>query len=245
MKIIRKAIELIQSKIRSRYALKYETELILKHAFKNNKIKVVYDIGAHRGLWAEHMHRSVLPDANFILFEANPIHIEHLKALEFPYYISALTADEVGDVDFYSADDPVGSTGGSIYKEITSHYESIKARKIKATTLNTLVKQNTLPLPDFIKIDTQGAELDVIAGGIEAFKSAKFILIELPILEYNQGAPTFDEYKNKLEELGFFPISLSEIHKFGSVIIQLDFLFINKTLLSEKELSGLKLKLQK
>lgn len=242
MKLIKTIFTFILSKIRSSYALKSETESILRKAYVDGSINVVYDIGAHRGLWTTHMHKRVLPNANFILFEANPIHSEYLKSLNFPYYISALTANETGDVDFYSTDDLAGSTGGSIYKENTSHYEAIQARKIKATTLNILVDRHNLPIPDFIKIDTQGAEIDVIEGGIEIFKRAKFILIELPILEYNQGAPTFDTYNNKLAELGFYPVSISEIHKFGSVIIQLDFLFVNKILLSEKELNGLNLK---
>jgi hypothetical protein len=112
--------------------------------------------------------------------------------------------------------------------------------KLKASTLGEVAASKNLPQPDLIKIDTQGSELDIIAGGSAIFENAKWILIELPTLEYNVGSPDAGAYFARLNELGFLPVDLSEIHMFGSVVIQLDFLFANRRMIDPGVLVNLK-----
>ena len=56
---------------------------------------------------------------------------------------------------------------------------------------------------DLIKIDTQGTELDIINGGIETIKQARFLLMELSFLPYNEGGCMIDDVLAKTRELGF------------------------------------------
>lgn len=239
--LIKKILGHILSRIKPSRALKYQLHTILRNAYAENKINVVYDIGAHRGRWTREMI-DLMPKAEFILFEANPDHEHYLKDLNKPLFISVLTSKEVNNIEFYTRDDDAGSTGGSVYKEKTSQYQDVIARDLPTAKLSTISKKNKLPQPDFIKIDTQGAELDVIQSGIDIFRNANYILMELPVLEYNDGAPSFDSCMNQLLDIGFLPISTPEIHKFNSVIIQIDFLFINKRLIDRETLTGLKIK---
>jgi len=221
-------------------ALRNELISLLSRAYREGHILTVYDVGAHKGRWAEHMQR-VMPDARFILFEANPRHKEELAATGFEHYIGVLSRPDIMEVSFFSREDDAGSTGGSTYKEKTPQYRDIEPVRWPARTLASLVAEECLPAPDLVKLDTQGSELDVIAGGRELIAQAKYVLMELPVVEYNRGAPSIDAYLSVMRDLGFLPAAVSEIHRYGPIVIQLDLLFISRRLLEKAVLSGLQL----
>ena len=54
--------------------------------------------------------------------------------------------------------------------------------------MDDIVKERGFPLPDFVKIDVQGSEVDVITGGMNTFKSTSKLIVELQHTEYNKGA---------------------------------------------------------
>ncbi|MFA6315246.1 MAG: FkbM family methyltransferase [Candidatus Paceibacterota bacterium] len=55
----------------------------------------------------------------------------------------------------------------------------------------------------FIKIDTQGYEINVINGGLETFKLSPIIMIEVSYKSLYEGQPLFDDIYNKLTKMGF------------------------------------------
>lgn len=211
----------------------------LRSLYDAGQIKVIFDIGAHKGNWATAM-QTLMPDARMILFEANPLHAKDLESTGFEHHLGALSKPGVEECDFYSPDDFSGSTGGSYYREVTPGFDEMSGVKLKASTLAEVVTSKGLPQPDLIKIDTQGSELDIIAGGSSTFENAKWILMELPALEYNVGSPDAGAYFARLDELGFLPVDLCEIHMFGSVVVQFDFLFANKRLIDSNVLGSLR-----
>ena len=79
------------------------------------------------------------------------------------------------------------------------------------TTLSSLMKKHQLPQPDLIKIDVQGAEKSVIQGGIDIISSAQAVILEVQLLQYNQGAPLFLEIANLMDSLGFIIMDMFEI----------------------------------
>ena len=60
-----------------------------------------------------------------------------------------------------------------------------------------------LPKPDLIKIDVQGAELDILRGGKECLANAKDVILEAQHVDYNIGAPKFEEVIDFMKENGF------------------------------------------
>ena len=48
-----------------------------------------------------------------------------------------------------------------------------------------MVEKENLKLPNFIKIDTQGSEIDILKGSKNTLKNCNLIYLETPIIEYN------------------------------------------------------------
>jgi hypothetical protein len=63
---------------------------------------------------------------------------------------------------------------------------------------------------DFVKIDVQGAELDVLNGGTSIIRQADYVLIEIPVVEYNLNAAPPETILEKLTAMGFRCIDLTE-----------------------------------
>ena len=185
-------------------------------------------MGACRGIWTAQMKSSVLFDSDFFLFEANSQYEPYLKDLNskvpFVYNIEVLSSPDKEWVDFYKS----GDTGDSYYKETTAHYDNSVPTRLITTTLDSIIKRQNLPLPDFIKIDTQGSELDIFLGGSSAVESAKMIYMECPIINYNDSAPRIGEYISYMTSKDFIPVDIFEIHRSEGVLLQIDIMFVKK-----------------
>lgn len=183
------------------------------------RIDVVYDIGAHRGEWTKSV-RARLPGARFYLFEANAVHAAALRDSGDAFFIAVLSS-ESRLVDFYGT----GGPGDSYYREATEHYSGVSPQRIETTTLDHLVATHDLPLADLVKADVQGAELDVLRGGRHALKKAKLVLLECPLAEYNEGAPSMADYLRFMHESGFSPVAFVEAIWQQGAMVQVDVLF--------------------
>ncbi|MDC0903699.1 FkbM family methyltransferase [Pelagibacteraceae bacterium] len=193
---------------------------------KGLEINNVFDIGAFRGEWSNLLSKTSLKDKNFYLFEANKENEKYLKKLDFKYFFEVLS-DRNKEVEFYAD----VSTGDSYFVEQTSFYKkNIKPQIKKTITLDEIVVKKNLPFPNFIKIDTQGSELDILKGSQKSISKCSLIYLECPIIEYNLRAPNLDDYIKYLNSINFVPYDLCEIHKIDNILIQIDILFIKKSI---------------
>ena len=192
-------------------------------------ISTVYDIGAHKGDWALSIKKS-LPAADLFMFEANVSHEAHLKRTGF-WYRSGILSDAVKQVAFFGE----GGTGASYYKENTGLYSDIPALTQEAQTLDGVMQEADLPRPDFIKIDTQGSELDILKGATDCLGAAKLVLLECPIYPYNIGAPDMGEIVDFLLGKGLFPAASIEMHDRFGVLVQVDSVFVEKSILARMD----------
>jgi FkbM family methyltransferase len=186
------------------------------------EIKTVYDIGAHTGNWSQQT-KNTIPNADFFLFEANPAYDQILAKTGFPYLCGqALSNPGRETVEFYNGT----NTGDSYYKETTKFYDNQTAIQIPCTTIDKLIDQFSLPKANFIKIDTQGSELDILAGAEGMIGTVDLVLTECPIVCYNKGAPNIHEYLEYFRTRNFIPVGMFEEHVIEDTLIQLDLLFM-------------------
>jgi FkbM family methyltransferase len=196
----------------------------IKKYFEPNSI---LDIGANVGQFYNEI-KSIFPDSYYYLIEGNDSCEVVLESLNVDYSI-CLLSDIEKEVDFYIRKNEPRCTGNSIYRENTSFYDDdqIVIEKKQTKTLSNLLNNQTF---DLIKIDVQGSEIDIINGGLDIFKNAKGILMEISLIEYNQNAPTKEFVYNYMDKLGFTPIEhIGDInHPLTYELIQQDILFLNK-----------------
>ncbi len=73
--------------------------------------------------------------------------------------------------------------------------------------------ENNLPLPDLMKIDTQGSELDILKGAEYCLKNASVLILELPLIRYNIGSPNIAEILEHLRSKRFIPFTVIQEHQ--------------------------------
>ena len=194
---------------------------------KHIEIKYVYDIGANKGDWSSFYKSTSLNKSTFYLFEANQTHKKILEEKKFKVYFGVLS-DEEKTVEFFNKNN---STGDSYYKENTENHENIAPQRINTVTLNKLVVKNNLPLPDLIKIDTQGSEIDILKGANQVLKNCKLLYLECPVTaKFNLNKLNILDYLKFVESLGFIPHDINHVIHYHGYLVQLDMIFIRKDL---------------
>lgn len=188
------------------------------------QIDTVYDIGANVGSWSSELKNGILKDSYFYLFEGDPDHEARLQATGLPYYIGILSNPGRESVEYYRGGT---STGNSYYKENTVFYDNAVPVSMPARTLESIVDECAMPVPNFIKIDTQGSELDILRGSETILPGVDLIYLECPIGKYNLGAPNIQQYLEYMASQNFIPSDLLEIHTADRVLVQIDIMFIN------------------
>lgn len=185
--------------------------------------KRILDIGANIGQFHQAI-KTWLPDSFIYSIEANPLCISELIKVTNEYKI-CLLGNETKHINFYTNISNPISTGASYYKENTEHFcdDNLLTLSLKMVRLDDL---NLEPF-DFVKIDTQGSELDIIKGGINLIKKAKHLLIEATTKGcYNLGSPCGDDVLEYLWKEGFKELDSLSYEEHNNVI-QEDILFKN------------------
>lgn len=181
------------------------------------------DIGAYKGEFSSYL-RSISRIREFVLIEPNSSHNWDIARSGFTVF-NVLLSNDNGERKFYSTN----STGDSYYPVLNSDGNVSNFRVQSTTTLDEFyIDHPELSLPDFIKIDTQGSELDVLRGGKSVVSNAKLVVLELPIVQYNLGSPSLDETVRYMIQANFIPIYLTEVHIVREVLVQIDIAFLNK-----------------
>ena len=205
-------------------------ELFTRLKKSSIELHVIWDVGAYKGEWTRTVSQ-FCPESKFILFEPNLIHNNFLEVQGYDYY-NLVLGNANKTVKFYSH----GGTGDSIYPEFDEKLEKRKNyRLVEMVKLDTLVNQRAkFPVPDFLKLDVQGAELDVLSGAIKTLKDIKVILMECPIVHYNWGSPDTSEYLSFMFSHDYIPFFVTEIHRLQQIVTQVDIAFVSAKVFAEK-----------
>jgi FkbM family methyltransferase len=125
-------------------------------------------------------------------------------------YLNTALYSEKKQIEFYLTDKPQLS---SIFKpnmELVNRFSDaerfyIKERKeIAADTLDNQLEENGISGIDFIKLDTQGSELDILKGGERILTNSVFGLeIEVEFSELYLNQPIFPDIHKYVSQMGF------------------------------------------
>jgi FkbM family methyltransferase len=169
--------------------------------------RVVYDIGACVLHWTIPA-RIVWPNSAFVAFEAMDESEFLFQEHGIPYCIGLLSDQDGKEFEFYQ--NTIHPGGNSYYRENAAVnpdaailYNNNTKKIKKSITLDTAVSQKGFPLPDLIKMDVQGSELDILKGASRCLEHCQDLILELQHGEYNIGAPMKEEVIAYLESQGF------------------------------------------
>lgn len=168
---------------------------------------VVYDIGAHEGLWSE-MCQAVLSPGECVLFEPQPQFQSRSKAREprtgARWRVVPVALGDREEVDTLHV--TKNAAASSLLTPIAASIvetEAVGQNKVQVVPLDKLVSVQKLPLPDLVKIDVQGFEGHVLAGGRQTLAHAQRMVVEVSLEALYQGQSLMPEILEKLVDWGF------------------------------------------
>jgi FkbM family methyltransferase len=132
---------------------------------------IVYDIGAHAGYYTLLASTLVGPYGKVFAFEPLPRNIyflkEHLRINQVKnvQVIESAVSDQSGSARFL--------VDNSTFAGHLATNGEIEVNKVR---LDDLWAQEKLPLPNVVKLDVEGAEFAVLAGGYRLFQAARPVI---------------------------------------------------------------------
>lgn len=164
-------------------------------------IEAVVDIGANDGAFAAYLSQTFACQ-RVIAIEPLPGRREQLLARGYETHSVALS-DKAGDATFYvSAADaassllPLTDLCKSEYPQVAT----VNEIRVPVRRLDDLLAPVAEAL---IKIDAQGAELEILRGGARVMSAARLVLVEMTFRPLYAGQALFNDVHRELDRLGF------------------------------------------
>jgi len=140
--------------------------------------KHIVDIGAHHGSWTR-AALQFFPEAHYTLLEPQDwlrIHIQDLQAAGRNIrWINARASEISGTLPFYSS-----------HRDDSSSFvipsENLQTIPAKVWSLDDLLVEYCLPVPEMVKIDAEGFDLKVLRGAKTLLGKTDVFLLEAAVL---------------------------------------------------------------
>ena len=182
------------------------------------------DIGAHDGYWTL-FFRQEFPACRMLMVEGLESKADRLRQVSeqsggsIDFRIAVLGASHGGSVRWVEM-----GTGSSALEEHSAYPRDVKARELAA--LDELLDCDA-PRVDFMKLDVQGYELEVLRGATHAMDQAQAIYLEVSLVPVNNGCPLVNEVVQFMDTRGFRLLDFcSQTRRKDGVLWQTDLMFV-------------------
>lgn len=177
---------------------------------QRHDINTIIDIGANDGAFGAYLAQLF---AASVVHAVEPLeaHKEGLEARGFIVHPVALS-DKTGDAPFHISDADAASSLLPLTPRCLSEYP--QTRVCDETTVPTRRLDDAIgPLEgSLIKVDAQGAEGEIIAGGERTFRAASLVLIEVTFKPLYEDQALFNALHRDLDKLEFELIGFRSQH---------------------------------
>jgi FkbM family methyltransferase len=183
----------------------------------------IVDIGAARGLWTKEIV-NIFPAAKFFMVDPLNENKGSLQAVvdgrpNVAYWIGAIGRQN-GEIEL------------QVHSDQTSMFSSEwkgSVRKVPLRTLDSFLADGTITRMDALKIDVQGAELEVLHGSKNLLEQCTAVQLEVSFRRVYEKAPLAHEIVVFFAEKGFRLYDISGTYKRPAdrALIQADFFFVS------------------
>jgi len=189
---------------------------------------VVLDIGAALGT---DPLLEIFPESNHFMVEALEEFIPKLEDVKqrmanASFLIAAVTSEN-GPITINVHPDLVGS---SIYLEDEDSSVNGIPREVPAYKLDDLCSKYKLKGPYLLKIDVQGAELDVLKGAEKTLMDTEYVILEIAFFNFFNDGPKPHHYIDFMKRHGFVIYELFDLQyrPLDGAMSQVDIAFVKE-----------------
>tara|TARA_Y100000816_G_C26062652_1_gene558144 strand:+ start:135 stop:797 length:663 start_codon:yes stop_codon:yes gene_type:complete len=184
-----------------------------------NKLKVekIVDIGVAKGT---RILLENFPDAEFFFVEANKDYYDYIENNLLKHYkgkLFKIAAGEKNDIKKINISGPISSFYERENFEFSKSYE-VKVKKLDDILENEKIFENTL-----LKIDCEGAELEILKGSIQTLNKVNYVIVEIRLQKINTYNPS--EIISYLYKNNFVWLDMLEIYYAKEGVDYIDILF--------------------
>lgn len=167
---------------------------------------IIFDVGANTGEWSVSLHK-LFPQSQMFLFEPQPACQKIISGKNIPN--SILISNAVSSIAgqavrlFSSADD---AEIASLHQRRDSYFsdKSFTSIEVATVTIDDVISEHKIACVDFMKMDVEGHELDVLKG---AMRSLEGRIIKALSFEFGSGninsRTFFHDFWDLLTPLGY------------------------------------------
>lgn len=220
---------------------RYELAAHLRNVFRAFSVDCVIDVGANRGQFVRYLRANVGYHGWIVCFE--PVSATYdalLKAVERDDRVVAVKfalGKSEGDIDInVTTDDSMSSFLQPRNRDVNlSNWSAVQRREtVKLKRLDDILPGLGAVAGAgnlYLKLDTQGYDLEVIAGAARSLKSVCALQTEVSVIPVYEGMPSWIASIQSLNAAGFdvsgmFPVTLDRNLR----AIELDCVMINRAI---------------
>ena len=183
---------------------------IIEH-FRPKEGDIVVDVGAHIGLYTMIASRLVGENGKVIAIEAHPENYEmlnrniKLNGLTNVMPLNYAVYSKETKIKLYLRDEELGCTVYNTIIGSRANTREDKSIEVNANTLDDLLQNNGISHADinWIKIDVEGAEFEVLKGAVKVLAKNKNIALLIEVHNLEDGKNLYRPIMDLLEKYNF------------------------------------------
>jgi FkbM family methyltransferase len=170
------------------------------------------------------------PEADILLVEPLAEFEPFLQKICGTYkaqYVLAAAGEQAGTAVLNVHPDKVGS---SLLKEVEGASVDGLPREVPVVTIDQVCADRNLKGPYVVKVDVQGAELQVLAGASETLRETEAVLLEVTLFGTMLGGPQLYDVVCRMKQLGFvlYDIYGMSYRPLDGALCQIDAVFVRE-----------------